>query len=618
MKSRKLSFVRVPFLMFISLLLSISSIQATFLKEEQELLSEVNRSNIRKVLEKHTGENPDLLNSSKGKDIVVFLGKTGAGKSTLINYLSDKELKVDENGNIVLKNPMDSSAMRIGIGGDSETFLPKFIKSNGLLFYDLAGFGDTRGTAISLVNACFIKNIIENAATARLVFVAGQDEITAGRGELFKQLTMITRDLIPNEIIERFSSLVITRSTPGRSKQQLINFLQTKTDPEILAPWIEQGRLVKMSSPFGEEIDLNDKANILDAIFNTPPQKIKNINIGVIYSDKELNNLRKVYYGEIDNATHGLIKNNFDPNTLSSLDRGTLGNKKRYFQSNFLKDVFLSVDTSPLIDLLRPISEKIYHSSWDEMKDNISLTSDKIIGLIDVEIKDQEKKEVEKRRVEEEQRRIQAEVEIQRIQLENAKKEELMREQLRQEEIRHKQIEEENRKLQTQLEHSKRLEQERLNVLKEIQKLDALEQDYRLHMDYLAWHEKTILTSVTYIAPENGITYRHSDMIAGNKKFIEENRAEYNRICKEAERLGVLDIQEKKKREIPTLIKKLDILENMFKTYIEYKAWHEERSSNPTFVAHDGIVRKHSDSISWYNKEIEKNRTEYDRIKKLL
>ena len=107
-------------------------------------------------------------------------------------------------------------------------------------------------------------------------------------------------------------------------------------------------------------------------------------------------------------------------------------------------------------------------------------------------------------------------------------------------------------------------------------------------------------------------------MIAGNKKFIEENRAEYNRICKEAERLGVLDIQEKKKREIPTLIKKLDILENMFKTYIEYKAWHEERSSNPTFVAHDGIVRKHSDSISWYNKEIEKNRTEYDRIKKLL
>ena len=210
------------------------------MEEIINMLNEVNHSNIRKVLEKHTGENPDLLNSSKGKDIVIFLGKTGAGKSTLINYLSDKELKVDEDGNIVLKNPMDSSAMKIGIGGDAETFLPKFIKSNGLLFYDVAGFSDTRGTAVSLVNACFIKNIIENAATARLVFVVGQDEITAGRGELFKQMTIITRDLIPNEIIERFSSLVITRSTPGRNKQQLINFLKNKTDPEILAPWIEK------------------------------------------------------------------------------------------------------------------------------------------------------------------------------------------------------------------------------------------------------------------------------------------------------------------------------------------------------------------------------------------
>ena len=186
-----------------------------------------------------------------------------------------------------------------------------------------------------------------------------------------------------------------------------------------------------MSSPFGEEIDLNDKANILDAIFNTPPKKINNINIGVMYSDKELNHLRKVYDGEIDDVTHVLIKNNFDSNTLSSLDIGTLEYMKQYFQSNFLNDVFLSVDKSPLIDLLRPISENIYHSSCDEMKVNISLKSDKIIGLIDVEIKNQENKEVERRRAEEEQRRIQAEVEIKRIQLENARNEELMREKLR-------------------------------------------------------------------------------------------------------------------------------------------------------------------------------------------
>lgn len=29
-----------------------------------------------------------LLNSSSGKDIVVFIGGTGSGRSTIINYLS--------------------------------------------------------------------------------------------------------------------------------------------------------------------------------------------------------------------------------------------------------------------------------------------------------------------------------------------------------------------------------------------------------------------------------------------------------------------------------------------------------------------------------------------------
>lgn len=61
--------------------------------------------------------------------------------------------------------------MKIGIFGKSETLLPKFIYSNDLFFYDLAGLEDNRGPATSLVNSCFIKNIIENSATTRLVYV---------------------------------------------------------------------------------------------------------------------------------------------------------------------------------------------------------------------------------------------------------------------------------------------------------------------------------------------------------------------------------------------------------------------------------------------------------------
>ncbi len=128
--------------MFVSLL--TTSLQAMFSREELNEIRSISHSNIKAIFERYTKENGEILNSSNNKDIVAFIGKTGAGKSTLINYLSDKELLVDE-GNIILRNPSDPTTMKIGVGYESETFLPQFINSHNLLFYDLPGIGETRG-----------------------------------------------------------------------------------------------------------------------------------------------------------------------------------------------------------------------------------------------------------------------------------------------------------------------------------------------------------------------------------------------------------------------------------------------------------------------------------------
>lgn len=104
---------------------------------------------------------------------MVFLGVTGAGKSTLINILNDKVMIIDENEEFAIQDPNEPDIMIVGMTGKSETLLPKWVKVGKFIFYDLPGFNDNRGAAINLVNASYIKHIMESAKSVRMVFVAG-------------------------------------------------------------------------------------------------------------------------------------------------------------------------------------------------------------------------------------------------------------------------------------------------------------------------------------------------------------------------------------------------------------------------------------------------------------
>lgn len=346
------------------------------------------RSLLRTIVKNHLEKNPQLLHSSKDKDVVVFLGKTGSGKSTLINYLVNKNLKVDDEDNIILSNPSDATAMRIGTSSRSETLLPKLANINNLILYDLPGFGDTRGTSISLVNAIFIKNIIESAKTARLIFVAGYDEITAGRGTLLKELINTTRNLLPNSRNEEFSSLVITKSPADKNKEKLIGILRNKTDPGVLDRWIDQGRLTKMSSPFNQEINQNDRQDIFSIILKTPAERIDNVNIAAIYSYSDLDHLRKAYAEEIHDTFYKFVNDNFNDKLISSLSVEDLEKKKKYVQdATFLKELESYLNQSPLLVLLRPISDNIYLSSWQDKQRDIAFKIREIEDLIENEKK---------------------------------------------------------------------------------------------------------------------------------------------------------------------------------------------------------------------------------------
>lgn len=364
----------------------------------------VDHHTVRKIVREHLAAHPALLDSSKDKEIVVFLGNTGAGKSTLINYLSGKKLKVNEFEDIVLDNPNDPSAMAIGGGSVSETFLPAFVQAGDLLLYDLPGFKDNRGTAKNLVTAGFIKCVIEKARSAKLVFVAGIDQITSDRGASFKTLQAQAKQLIPNSSkpIETFSSLVITKSHINKAK--LPEYLKAKVDVatpgfEIMEFLLEGQMLAQMSKPKNSIIDSQERDDIFKMIATMGQDKIENIDVGVIYDTNQQLEIKKIYDVEIEEVIEKVFSQYVDVQNLPALDKVSLERVRDTMRNNFNSQVYSSLNDSPLIKLLRPLAEGLYVVSWKNKQETLSLRVDKVVSLINTAIKEKEKQEEEKRRI---------------------------------------------------------------------------------------------------------------------------------------------------------------------------------------------------------------------------
>jgi|GEM_PF-3400853 len=364
--------------------------------------TDINHQTVKLFLERNVDTYRKLIDSSVNKDIVVFLGNTGAGKSTLINYLNGKPMRCTGYQKIELINSHDQDVMEIGNNDQSHTLLPKstFIIGHNLLFYDLPGFHDNRGGLINLLNASFIKNIIETARSTRCVFVSGLDETTAERGASIKQLFKISQSLMPGQSIENISSLIITKSLEG-DIGELLDILETKC-PEATALWRGNRRVSHLYQARKGD-NLNDQYQyrdpIINLIVNTRATKIDNVNIGVVYSDQDQGKLLEVFKQEIIEISKRIIqtrmeaRNEQSGNTenitdvtrnynspyasssaygASSPELGILQAEKSFYENNaFLKEVVEEFNASKLTCLLKPIAEYQYHQSVFDLEETI-------------------------------------------------------------------------------------------------------------------------------------------------------------------------------------------------------------------------------------------------------
>lgn len=317
-------------------------------QSEPSVLDTRDAASIAQRVSEEFRRNATLLNSAKDQHIVAFLGNTGAGKSTLVNLLAGKELKVslDDGEEYVLVHPDDQTAMVIGSGGNSETVYPKYIDVDGLRFFDLPGFNDTDGSERNLVNAAFTRQILMDAASVRLVFVVGQDQFTADRSASVRQMFNAIKQLF---VADQGMSLIddgvfVATKITCAEQTEMTGFLLKKTDSRDKAElnaqlrfWSQGGKLCRMFHPLRGDNNRGIREQILKLIGDTRPAKILGVNVSVLYPPETKGPLERMFLGVLE----GILGRKFTTalTTLSEYDRAIGSYTSEEFWQMFNIDV---------------------------------------------------------------------------------------------------------------------------------------------------------------------------------------------------------------------------------------------------------------------------------------
>jgi energy-coupling factor transporter ATP-binding protein EcfA2 len=215
------------------------------------------------------------VEKAEGQNIVLFLGPTGSGKSTAINYLAGcTMLEIDDpmTGDFSIKT--ENPVVDIGDGALSTTLYPSIVDllvpsgDKNIKFCDTAGFGDNRGPEYDICAAYTLGSVFEKAKAVQGVAVLIQlSDITDPRLpkliDTFRQLNRLftNRDNYTGSIL-----LLVTKADFGRPRtvKQIYNILS-----------IRLKELKKPQAGTQAKVDISDIEWLFDEVLKEEGKAIK-------------------------------------------------------------------------------------------------------------------------------------------------------------------------------------------------------------------------------------------------------------------------------------------------------------------------------------------------------
>lgn len=163
----------------------------------QTLKANSGGSNIKKILNEIRKYQDKEIFSKNYEQLTVFLGNSGTGKSTLLNFMMGCDLLVKEvKPKVIIKN-LSNFGAEIGHGSTSKTYLPGIYPKDGINYCDMPGFRDSRGLIKEVTKSFMMKEVIEHTKNIRFIIVISHSSLE-DRGALLKNSIDALIKLIPS------------------------------------------------------------------------------------------------------------------------------------------------------------------------------------------------------------------------------------------------------------------------------------------------------------------------------------------------------------------------------------------------------------------------------------